>query len=69
MKNWAQEENNAMKGYILYAAKMLNADSRAENIIDAIPTQTLKDLFTYLHIATDDLTADEAQAYYIKTDF
>lgn len=63
MKNWAQEENNAMRGYILYAAKLLNGN---ENVIS---DDALKGLFKFLGRATDDLTADEAQAYYINSNF
>lgn len=63
MKNWAQEENNAMRGYILYAAKLLNGN---ENIIS---DDALKGLFKFLGRSTDDLTADEAQAYYINSNF
>jgi len=69
MQNWSGEQNNAMRGYIIYAVKQLNEDSREENGTDAIPAETLKELFLYLRRATDAMTADNAQNYYFKNDF
>ena len=31
MKNWGSDENEAMCGYILYAAKLANAQSRGQH--------------------------------------
>lgn len=65
MQNWSGDENEAMKGYIMVAVKRMNADSRAEYGINEIDERTLDLLFDYLHCVCDDLTADEAQAFYL----
>ena len=57
-----------MRGYILYAVKLMNANDRAEYNSDTITETTLRELMRYLYRATDDMTADEAQAYYINSD-
>lgn len=69
MQNWSGEENEAMRGYILYAAKLLNGSSRQEYGADAITDSDLCGLFRYLYRATDDMTADEARNYYLNSDF
>ena len=67
MQNWGGEQNNAMRGYILLAIKYANNESRAEYGCDAISDTVKDELFKHLRWATDDLTADEAQAYYLKS--
>ncbi len=69
MQNWSRDQNEAMRGYIILAASYMNADNRAEYGSDSITDATLSKLLRYLSRATDDMTADEAQRYYYKTDF
>lgn len=69
MQNWGGEENEAMRGYIIYAAALMNSASRAEYGSDQISENDLQALLRFLYRATDDLTADEAQAYYHKSNF
>lgn len=69
MQNWSGDENEAMKGYILLAVKRYNADCRAEYGFNAIEENTYDALMRYLYRATDDMTADEAQRYYLNHEF
>lgn len=66
MQNWAGEENEAMKGYIMAAVGRMNRDSVEDTGKIAINEDTLGDLMQYLRCATDDMTADEAQQYYLQ---
>lgn len=60
IQNWTGIENSCMKGYILYALKLMG---------DECPNLKLSDeqkdmLFNALSWATDDKTAQEAYDYY-----
>ena len=59
--NWGGEENNVMKGYVLYALQLIESHC---------PECTLSDeqkdsLMRALSWAADDMTASEAYDYYI----
>lgn len=64
MKNWCSDENEAMRGYIIRAVELAN-ESGIANISDDELNAILKKLYR----ATDDMTADEAQAYYYNSKF
>lgn len=59
MQNWGHEENQIMRGYIKKAVFEWNLAYPEE----AIPPETLKNLFQGLRWATDDMTAAEAAIY------
>lgn len=61
--NWGfNYENETMKGYVLYALKMIR-----ENQPELQLSEEQKDaLFNGLRWATSDLTAQEAYEYYCK---
>lgn len=65
MKNWSTEENEAMRGYILLAAKLQQSAKGKEAITDS----ALKSLLFYLYRATDELTAEQAANYYRENRF
>ncbi len=62
MPNWTGDENTVMKGYILKACALWNA----ENADELIPQEVIDNLMTALRWATDDLTAQEAYDYYMR---
>ena len=64
IENWGwRSENEVMKGYVLYALKMI-----AENEPEQQLTSEQKDaLMRGLNWATSDLTAQEAYDHYIKS--
>ena len=64
IKNWDGLENGVMKGYILYALKMIE-----ENNPDQKLTQEQKDaLWNGLRWATSDMTVQDAYNYYCSND-
>jgi hypothetical protein len=67
MQNWAGEQNEAMRGYILLAIRYANNESRAEYGTDIISEDAKRALLKKLYRACDDLTADEAQRYYLNS--
>lgn len=69
MQNWAGEENEAMKGYIMAAVGRMNRDSVEDTGKLAVREDTLEALMHYLHRVTDDMTADQAQQYYLKHNY
>ena len=70
MQNWSGEENEAMKGYIILATKYLNDSYKVEGYNgDVISETVLQQLLYSLRRACDDMTADEAQKYYLKGKF
>lgn len=64
MQNWSGDENAIMKGYVLRAINTMNRDTQEDNGHDAINDELRDMLFSYLRMATDDMTADEAYKYY-----
>lgn len=67
MQNWDREQNEAMRGYILLAIRYANSESRAEYGTDIISESAKQALLKKLWRACDDLTADEAQKYYLNS--
>jgi len=65
MKNWSTEENEAMRGYILLAAKLQQSAEGKGAITDS----ELKSLLFYLYRATDEMTAEQAAEFYRKNKF
>ena len=68
MENWAREQNEAMRGYILLAIRYANSESRAEYGTDVIDEAAKGALLKKLWRACDDLTADEARKFYLASD-
>lgn len=62
ISNFNGTENQVMKGYILKAIDMWNIDYPSV----AFSKETIDNLLTALHWATDELTAEEAYHYYEK---
>ena len=62
ISNFNGTENQVMKGYILKAIDMWNIDYPSA----AFSKETIDNLLTALHWATDELTAEEAYHYYEK---
>ena len=60
--NWTGEENAVMKGYVLYALKLLETHSPEDELTD----EQKDALLQMLSWATDDLTAQEAYEYYLN---
>ena len=59
--NWGYNyENESMKGYILYALKMIKENEPELQLTE----EQKKALFNGLRWATSDLTAEEAYNYY-----
>lgn len=64
IENWGfNYENETMKGYVLYALKMIQENQPELQLSD----EQRKALFAGLNWATSDLTAQEAYDYYIKS--
>ena len=62
ISNFNGTDNQVMKGYILKAIDMWNIDYPSA----AFSKETIDNLLTALHWATDELTAEEAYHYYEK---
>ena len=63
IENWGfNYENETMKGYVLYALKMIRENQPELQLSD----EQKKALFGGLRWATSDLTAQEAYEYYCK---
>ena len=63
IENWGfNYENETMKGYVLYALKMIRENQPELQLSD----EQRKALFAGLNWATSDLTAQEAYEYYVK---
>ena len=61
--NWGFNcENETMKGYVLYALKMIRENQPELQLSD----EQRKALFAGLNWATSDMTAQEAYDYYCK---
>ena len=60
--NWTGDENTVMKGYVLYALKLLETHSPEDELTD----EQKDALLQMLSWATDDLTAQEAYEYYLN---
>jgi hypothetical protein len=63
MNNWSSDENEAMRGYIVYAGK-LAAESDSD-----FTEEHLKELLRKLYRATDEMTAEQARQYYLNSEF
>lgn len=64
IENWGfRSENEVMKGYIIYALKMIKENEPELQLTEA----QQKALFAGLNWATSDLTAQEAYNVYIKS--
>ena len=64
MENWSGNENDAMRGYLIYAGEFLLVD-KDSNFTESI----LKELLKKLYRATDDLTAEQARQYYLQSKY
>lgn len=64
MQNWSSDENDAMRGYLIYAGKLLINDGDS-----GFNEEHLKRLLQKLYRATDNFTADEAQQYYLNSEY
>lgn len=62
--NWSRTENEIMKGYLIKAYELVNSSSD-----DEITESQFKILLKKLCRATDDMTASEAQDYYLNSKF
>lgn len=63
IENWGfNYENETMKGYVLYALKLMSADYPELKLSE----EQKKLLLNALNWATDDKTAQEAYEYYCK---
>lgn len=62
IENWTGDENTVMKGYVLYALKLLETHSPEDELTD----EQKDALLQMLSWATDDLTAQEAYEYYLN---
>lgn len=60
---------DAIKGYIIYAADVMNAESRAEYGSNTITDTNLQDLLKKVDQTAEDLTEDEAATHYRKSRF
>lgn len=64
IENWGfRSENEVMKGYVLYALKMIKENQPELQLSE----DQRKALFAGLNWATSDLTAQEAYDFYIKS--
>ncbi len=63
IENWGwHNENEVMKGYVLYALKMIQENQPELQLSD----EQKSALFNGIRWATSDLTAQEAYDYYVK---
>lgn len=62
IENWTGDESTVMKGYVLYALKLLEAHSSENELTD----EQKDALLQMLSWATEDLTAQEAYEYYLN---
>ena len=62
--NWSGEENDSMRGYLIYAGELLLGDSESD-----FTEVNLKELLRKLSRATDDLTAEQARQYYLDSEY
>ena len=63
IENWGfNYENETMKGYVLYALKMIQENEPEQQLSE----DQKKALMRGLNWATSDLTAQEAYEYYVK---
>ena len=63
IENWGfNYENETMKGYVLYALKMIQENQPELQLSD----EQKENLLKALNWATSDLTAQEAYEYYCK---
>lgn len=64
IENWGfRSENEVMKGYVLYALRMIQENQPELQLSD----EQRKALFSGLNWATSDLTAQEAYDLYVKS--
>ena len=64
MRNWSSTENEAMRGYIVYAGKLLTEDSESGFTDDHL-RMILRKLFR----ATDEMTAEQARNFYLNSEY
>ena len=64
MNNWSSDENDAMRGYLVYAGKLLAEDKES-----GFTEDHLKMILKKLYRATDEMTAEQARNYYLNSDF
>ena len=62
IENWTGDESTVMKGYVLYALKLLETHSSENELTD----EQKDALLQMLSWATEDLTAQEAYEYYLN---
>lgn len=63
MNNWNGDENDAMRGYLIYAGK-LAAERDSE-----FTEEHLKAILKMLYRATDEMTAEQARNYYLNSEY
>ncbi len=63
MTNWSCDENDAMRGYLIFAGKLVA--ERDSNFTE----EHLRAILKMLYRATDEMTAEQARNYYLNSEY